>query len=412
MCIEASKPGKSETNGSSPSSTISSSSVTTLVSVPAMSREEMFDRHYFDGGRKVGGYAREGYWDFPVHELTFRHILERRPESVIELGSARGYIVKRLQDYGIRAQGIDISNHCYLTRACEDLIKWDLCKVPWPLGTKEFDLCVGVAILEHLPEEHLSNVFREITRVSRRGLFGISFDPMNEGDRTRCTIYPKEWWVAKLVNEEHEVVLKSDLERGQFPETVLRGDGKVKLNIGSLNLMFHHGWINIDVLDISEFAQANQFNFTKLDVRTGLPYSTGMVDLIYTSHCLEHLTYSEGLSFLRECRRVIKPNGAMRVLVPDAKTLINRYEHNTLSDLDEINNECAEASLPAKKLWSLLYDNHKAIYDEDTLSDMFKDSGWVAKTVKFREGHPHILREVIESFPCLSLTMEAAPHIA
>jgi len=109
MCVECYKPGNIETNG------VAHEPVVVPPKTINYSREEMFDRHYFDGGKKVGGYAREGYWDFPVHEITFRYILDRKPESVLEIGSARGYVVKRLQDAGVRAQGIDISQ--YLLRS-------------------------------------------------------------------------------------------------------------------------------------------------------------------------------------------------------------------------------------------------------------------------------------------------------
>src|SRR5258706_6437358 len=45
-----------------------------------------FDRDYFNGGAKVGGYAHEGYWDYPVHWTPFRKVMELKPESVLEIG--------------------------------------------------------------------------------------------------------------------------------------------------------------------------------------------------------------------------------------------------------------------------------------------------------------------------------------
>jgi SAM-dependent methyltransferase len=40
------------------------------------------------------------------------------------------------------------------------------------------------------------------------------------------------------------------------------------------------------------------------------------------SHFLEHLTYSEGLAFLKEVRRVLRHDGIVRIAVPDAALLI------------------------------------------------------------------------------------------
>lgn len=43
----------------------------------------------------------------------------------------------------------------------------------------------------------------------------------------------------------------------------------------------------------------------------------GTFDLVYSSHCLEHLTPSEVDRALRECYRVLNPKGALLLIVPD-----------------------------------------------------------------------------------------------
>src|ERR1700751_4968643 len=60
------------------------------------------------------------------------------------------------------------------------------------------------------------------------------------------------------------------------------------------------GWINVDLNPVPGLDFA-------LDVRRGLPFEN--VSLLFAEHFLEHLTLEEGLAFLRECRRVLKPNG-------------------------------------------------------------------------------------------------------
>ena len=42
-------------------------------------RKYLFDKNYFNGGAKVGGYAHEGYRDFPVHHYTFQKFMELKP---------------------------------------------------------------------------------------------------------------------------------------------------------------------------------------------------------------------------------------------------------------------------------------------------------------------------------------------
>ena len=171
---------------------------------PKPKREELFDSAYFNGGAKWGGYAREGYWDFPCHDITLKHILFRNPQSVLEVGCARGYILKRLQDRGIPAMGFEISKHCWMTRACNSVVLHDTCVTPWPVTLRNdlipgvddrYDLNFSIATLEHIPEEFLPAVIGEMARTCKRGLHGVDFGMNDDGfDKTHCSLHPKEWW--------------------------------------------------------------------------------------------------------------------------------------------------------------------------------------------------------------------------
>jgi predicted SAM-dependent methyltransferase len=408
-----------------------------------MTREQMFDKEYFNGGGKVGGYSREGYRDFPVHEVTARHILARKPASALEIGSGRNYIVKRLQDAGIEAVGLEISKHCFLTRAADSLINIDLCEdwksqSGWCTTITEmdkFDLCYSVATLEHIPTEFIPHVIREMAKYSERGLHGIDFGGADDGwDKTHFTLRDRTWWHTMFA--EHapgypvEIVDKELLERGEFPPEVLHGDGKVKLNIGSFTSMHHHGWINVDVHDLAGYAQSQGYKYLRHDVRNGLPYDTGTVSALNCQHMLEHLTYKEGLSFLRECRRVLKPDGVMRVAVPDMQLLSNLYCESSmerieipgivcLADLDEIRGDASPDDTDALRFWKLLHDGHQAAYDEGTLADAAYSAGFKMYQSAFRQSLPEsqpynagqILRETIDMMPCLSLYAWLVPAV-
>lgn len=63
------------------------------------------------------------------------------------------------------------------------------------------------------------------------------------------------------------------------------------------------------------------------DFRNPLPYETGTVDVIYTSHLLEHLYKSEQDYFIAECKRVLKSNGVIRIVVPDLNYIVKEYVH-------------------------------------------------------------------------------------
>ena len=61
----------------------------------------------------------------------------------------------------------------------------------------------------------------------------------------------------------------------------------------------------------------------------GIPYPDSSVDAVYHSHFLEHLDYpAVAETFLHEVKRVLKPGGVHRVVVPDMETLCRHYlEH-------------------------------------------------------------------------------------
>lgn len=386
--------------------------------------EELYDRAYFTGGGKVGGYAREGYWDYPVHWITAKHVLARSPESVLEIGAARGYIGKRIEDAGVTYQGLEVSKYCCMTSVCRHVRQFNLCtenKWPVTLGDGPYDLCFSIATLEHIPEEFIPSVIREMARTCKRGLHGIDFGEHDDGfDKTHCSLFPRKRWLELFA--EHapgwpvEILDKEELERGTFPEEVLKGDGKVKLNLGSFVTMFHHGWTNVDMHDLGGWAQQHHYNYVRADLRNGIPCKTQSADLIFLHHVLEHFNYTDGLQLLRDCRRVLKPTGAMRIVVPDAEQLIDRMRSNNsrLNYFDEINEECAGSPTQVGKLWSLLCSGHSSAYDFQTLENALHEAGFDCKEAFFRTSPggkcQQILKETIEMSYDLSLFVDTWPR--
>lgn len=65
------------------------------------------------------------------------------------------------------------------------------------------------------------------------------------------------------------------------------------------------------------------------DARRHLPYVTGTVDRIYSSHFLEHVVYADALKILRECHRILRPGGLFRLIVPDLLYWTRKYVEET-----------------------------------------------------------------------------------
>lgn len=428
---------------------------------PLPGPEVLYAKDYWNGGAKFGGYAGEGYRDFGVHEVTFRHVMARRPESVLELGAARGYVGKKLEDAGVRYCGLEVSRHCWMTRVVDAVVPFDLCKTVsimepgagdglpdgrklWPFASEvysadgsinqpyPFDLSFSIAVFEHIPEEFLPGIFSELKRTTKRGLHGIDFGAHDDAfDKTHVTLRPKHWWRAKFDAaglQSHEIVDKEELEKGDYqhglPIDYLRGDGKTKINLGSFTSMVHHGWTNIDQHDLGGWAQANHYAYVRHDITKGIPVQTGVVDLIFMHHVFEHFDYATGLSLLRECRRAIKRDGAMRIVVPDLAELaycyVDQDDPGRLKAFNEINDECEKAPTDAMRLHALLQGgDHRAFYDMGTLCHQLNEAGWVASPASFRKTSvdkvKQILKETTEfpfgSNPGLSLFVDAVPRL-
>ncbi|MGF1500164.1 MAG: glycosyltransferase [Elainellaceae cyanobacterium] len=89
------------------------------------------------------------------------------------------------------------------------------------------------------------------------------------------------------------------------------------LNLGCGHC-FHPDWVNVDFTSTGEGVIAH-------DLRQGIPFDDASFDVVYHSHVLEHLTRPDAENFLKECHRVLRPNGILRVVVPDLEQIARLY---------------------------------------------------------------------------------------
>jgi SAM-dependent methyltransferase len=61
------------------------------------------------------------------------------------------------------------------------------------------------------------------------------------------------------------------------------------------------------------------------DVSRALPFAAESFDVVYHSNVLEHLRRDDVLPFVRECWRVLKPGGLLRVATPDLERMCELY---------------------------------------------------------------------------------------
>ena len=149
---------------------------------------------------------------------------------------------------------------------------------------------------------------------------------------------------------------------------------KLMLNIGC-GTDYKDDWINID--------NNSDNNIEKLDLnwdlRCALPFPDNSVDFIYNEHFLEHLTVEEGIRAVKDFMRILKPNGILRIAMPDLKNTVAMYlDPNWESDpvikkfgLEYIKTK-AEMINTNFRAWG-----HKWLYDAEELQRRLREAGCV-----------------------------------
>lgn len=116
-------------------------------------------------------------------------------------------------------------------------------------------------------------------------------------------------------------------------------------------------WLNID-----GFKDKN-VEFV-CDFSKDLPFDDATFNGIFCEHVMEHFDFENGQKLLKECYRVLKPNGIMRIIVPDGKKILESYFNNPkqLIDYKKSQTDCAMESV--NQFFYQRYE-HQCIYDED-----------------------------------------------
>jgi len=137
-----------------------------------------------------------------------------------------------------------------------------------------------------------------------------------------------------------------------------------------------NGWLNTDIALIPDVMQ--------MDATQPFPFRDGVFDYVYTEHMIEHVPYQKGLFMLRECHRVMRKGGVIRVITPDLAAFLGLFSSDLCADQQKYLQWFCETFVPQEwpsnaasainamlRMWG-----HQFIYDERTLTDIMRAAGF------------------------------------
>jgi len=146
------------------------------------------------------------------------------------------------------------------------------------------------------------------------------------------------------------------------------------------------------------------------DITEGLPLSSQSVDGIFTEHCLEHITMDQCRAVLKECRRLLRPGGTLRIVIPDAAIFAKLYIQALSGEEVQFPYSSEYPSYTPMMHVNRIFreHGHQFAYDAETLAMVVKQAGFDQTALKrFREGKDAMLLLDHESRAVESMYLEA-----
>jgi predicted SAM-dependent methyltransferase len=167
-------------------------------------------------------------------------------------------------------------------------------------------------------------------------------------------------------------------QRGKQIERYVRTHEIRKLQLGAGEHSLE-GWLNTD---LHGYGRGDELVY--LDVRRRFPFPASTFDVVFSEHMLEHLTYAEGQRCLRECFRVLRPGGRIRIATPSLERLAALYASQPTDAQRRYVRWAVETLEPetAVPLPGVVVNNffrswgHRFIYDPQTLRHALTEAGF------------------------------------
>jgi SAM-dependent methyltransferase len=184
--------------------------------------------------------------------------------------------------------------------------------------------------------------------------------------------------------------VRSFLGRSLSPQRIPLAAGEEHyLNLGAGSSIFPD-FINVDTYVIGRRPSSGSGRFIGMDLRYPLRFPDSSIAGIFTEHTLEHLTYSQNESLLRECLRVLKPGGWIRIVVPDLSLFLRavcasdwnwfaEWERLYFTESEDAERRTRRLITPLTAISFVTQEyGHRSAWDFPTMSRYLAEAGYAA----------------------------------
>ena len=210
-----------------------------------MTKKDLFGEEYFGGGSGKPGYYQRPY-DFnrlyPSFEFTAAQIKKYfNPKTVLNIGSAKGFLVYAFQNFGIDACGVDISGYAISNAPSKIrayLYKRDFEKDNLPFNDGYFDFITFFATIEYLQDHQ--HILQEISRILKcGGIVYLKTCAKSMREDVRINVHKKAFWINEFKRKgfkfiQSDIISSLLIHEIQRNFTPSRPNPTIKFKIGKI----------------------------------------------------------------------------------------------------------------------------------------------------------------------------------
>lgn len=178
---------------------------------------------------------------------------------------------------------------------------------------------------------------------------------------------------GKFLLKKYYALLRNGWDRNKKIQRYLKNHSPRKVQFGSGGNPLK-GFLNTDV-----------FGEIPIDITKKLPFNDQTVDLLYSSHVIEHIYLKKFKYFLRETHRILKENGVQVIQAPSLKRTAKimycsglEEEKQLILERHQSKHSRLGTSTPANYINNNIHLNygHRYLYDEELIRHLATEAGY------------------------------------